>query len=103
MRQPITYPLNCSGLDRLPLFATDREIAVALVGRERAGKWLRERLPVIAAQRGFPPIDAFHGGRAVPLVRIFYQRYLSLVGDFPGVPDGEERPEVWTKGRKEKS
>lgn len=58
--------------------------------------------PVIAAQRGFPPIDAFHGGRAVPLVRIFYQRYLSLVGDFPGVPPGEEQPEVWTRSRKEK-
>jgi hypothetical protein len=100
MQSNATYPLNCDALDRLPLFATDKEIATALLGSDRAARWARENLPVLAAKRGFPPKDSFHGGRPVPLVRIFYQNYLRLVGDFPGVPDGVDRVGMWKGVRK---
>jgi hypothetical protein len=65
-------------LDDLPLFATDRQIAEAIVGRDKAEKWMSERLPTLAKRPGFPPIDAFHGGRPVPLVKRFYQSYLGI-------------------------
>ncbi|RVA25271.1 hypothetical protein EN935_24630, partial [Mesorhizobium sp. M7D.F.Ca.US.004.03.1.1] len=61
-----------SQLDDLPLFATDIEIAEAIVGKTYAKEWAQKRLPVLAGKPGFPPVDAFHGGRAVPLVRRFY-------------------------------
>jgi hypothetical protein len=76
----------------LPLFASDREIATALVGKARAAKWVEDSFPAIAARSGFPRVDSFHGGRAVPLVRLFYEGYLGMTGVHPGwAPDGEER------------
>jgi hypothetical protein len=89
-----------TSFDNLPLFASDKEIAVAIVGKERAPKWLKEGLPYLAVRRGFPPIDAFHGGRAVPLVRRFYEDYLGPVGLHPGYAvDGKEN---WEERRKPK-
>lgn len=84
-----TRPLT---LDELPMFATDRQIAEAIVGKERADAWLHDRLPVLAAKPGFPPLDAFHGGRAVWLVARFYRdEYLRMgPSHVGGRPDGEE-------------
>jgi hypothetical protein len=85
-------------LDRLPLFATDAEISVAVVGRERAEKWRRERLPTLATKAGFPPIDPFHGGRPVALVWKFYQHYMGLA---PG--GGRQDEGEWKRAPKRKS
>lgn len=67
-------------LDDLPVFASDREIAEAIVGKDAAEKWMRERLPTLAPKPGFQPIDAFHGGRPVKLVMRFYDGYLGVGG-----------------------
>ncbi|RCW80943.1 hypothetical protein [Phyllobacterium bourgognense] len=83
---------------RLPLFASDAAIAEAIVGKEAAPRWLKERLPTISEKPGFPQIDAFHGGRAVPLVRVFYQSYLGITVGSGGMPD---RGEGEWKGRKQ--
>lgn len=88
-----------SPLDQLPLFATDLEIAQAIVGKTAAAKWVKERLPTLATLPGFPKVDEFHGGRPVPLVRLFYEEYLGLPRDGAGgLPQGKENPEAW--GRK---
>jgi len=78
-------------LDALPLFATDKEIAVAVVGPQRAAEWLKARFPTIAARPGFPKIDEFHGGRAVPRVKLFYEEYMGVTGEHPSfAQDGKE-------------
>jgi hypothetical protein len=52
-------PIESNGplLDRLPLFATDDEIAIAIVGKKRASEWKRGALLILEA-RGFPRVDA---------------------------------------------
>lgn len=86
-----------SRLDDLPLFATDLEIAAAVVGEKRAAKWVKERLPALEKVPGFPKIDAFHGGRPVPLVARFYANFLGIGAE--GLPDGEEHPDAWHRKR----
>ena len=88
--------------DDLPLFATDEEIARAIVGEHRAKEWMRTRLPTLSQKPGFPAIDAFHNGRPTWLVRRFYEQYLGVTGiaGKPGRPDGQEDPSAWrTKKR----
>lgn len=80
-----------SALDKLPLFASDLELAVAIVGKQNASRWKREILPALE-HKGFPRFDPAHKGRAVPLVRKFYEAYFGLtMGAGPLPPDGEER------------
>jgi len=86
-----------SAIDALPLFATDREIAIALVGKARAPTWLKEKFPTIAKLPGFPPVDGFHGGRPTWRVREFYRNYLVQTNP----PRGEARPEMWKRRAKE--
>lgn len=70
-----------SQLDCLPSFASDEDLAVAIVGNKAAKKWQVERLPTLAGKTGFPPVDDFHGGRSVPLVIRFYESYLASSRD----------------------
>ena len=76
-------------LSRLPLFATDPEIAAALVGADRAEDWLETALPVLEKLPGFPKVDPLHGGRPVPVLILFYETYLRLPSA-RGLPDGVE-------------
>lgn len=55
-------------LSNLPLFATDRQLAEAIVGKERATMWIKAVIPQLE-RKGFPRIDPLHDGRPVPLVR----------------------------------
>ncbi|WP_180375635.1 hypothetical protein [Mesorhizobium sp. 8] len=87
------WTITNAALEKLPLFATDLEIAIAIVGKQNASRWKREVLPVLE-HRGFPKFDALHGGRPVIKVAKFYESYMGATG--PGinaVPDGEEK--VW--------
>ena len=87
-------------LDSLPIFASDREIAAAIVGRGKADKWLSEVLPLLE-RRGFPAVDPLHNGRAVPLVKKFYDGYFGITAAFAmAKPDGEEREWVPKRQRK---
>jgi hypothetical protein len=81
------------------LFASDLEIAVAIVGKDRAAKWLKASMPALNAIPGFPKVDSFHGGRPVPLVRLFYVNFMGIDGVTSGRPHGELGE--W-KGRKRK-
>ena len=92
-----------SMLDNLPLFATDRQIAEAIVGAKTADKWLKERLPALEKMSGFPKTDVLHGGRAVPLVKLFYANYLALPENGVGLPDGQEDEAAWTRSRRRAS
>jgi len=86
-------------LSQLPLFATDKELAIAVVGKERAAMWVKVVVPQLE-KKGFPRIDPLHDGRPVPLVRRFYDGYWGITAGFPiGVPDGEERLGTF-KGRR---
>lgn len=82
-------------LDDLPLFASDQQIAEAIVGKDMAEKWIRERLPTLASKQGFPPIDAFHGGRPVKLVARFYDDYLGTGARSSSAPRGVEDVSAW--------
>jgi hypothetical protein len=87
-------------LDDLPMFASDREIAEAIVGKHKAEKWLKERLPTLASKPGFPPIDAFHEGRAVALVKLFYANFLNLPADGRGLPDDRAMEGEWKSSKR---
>lgn len=89
-----------AALDRLPLFATDLEIGVAIVGKKYASLWKRDVIPVLE-RKGFPAWDPLHQGRPVPLVKRYYADYLGLATGFPTArPDGKERE--WLGKRLEK-
>ncbi|MND64570.1 hypothetical protein D3C80_559110 [compost metagenome] len=80
----------------LPLFASDREIAIAVVGKEKASYYTKAVIPMLERQ-GFPLRDALHDGRPVPLVMRFYGRYWGIASDGAvGRPDGKENLETWT-------
>jgi hypothetical protein len=89
-----------SPLDALPVFASDFDIAVALVGKKAAPDWIRSRLPAIEKVPGFPKVDALHGGRPVPLVKLFYENYLRLPASGSGLPDGDEDEGAWKRPRR---
>lgn len=89
-----------SALSKLPLFATDDEIAIAIVGKQRASSWKRGALRLLEA-RGFPQIDHLHGGRPVPLIEKWYRRYLALDENYiqASPPPGQEHLELWRPKR----
>jgi hypothetical protein len=84
-------------LDDLPLYADDRAIAEAVVGKDRAEWWLTSVLPRLP---GFPPVRPNHKGRYTPAVRAYYDRQ-----ELDGLPSRvpareEENPESWKTGRR---
>lgn len=87
-------------LDDLPMFASDRQIAEAVVGKDKAENWLRERLPTLAKKPGFPPIDPFHGGRSVKLVARFYDEYLGTASQSGSAPRGVEDVRAWNPSKR---
>lgn len=93
--------LPFKALDALPMFATDQQIATAIVGGKRAAYWRTAVLPVLERQ-GFPVEDPLHMARAVPLVRKFYEGYFGITAGFVmAKPDGKEK--TWQPKRQRKS
>lgn len=89
-------------LSKLPLFATDREIAIAIVGKERASMWVKVVIPQLE-RKGFPRVDPLHDGRPVPLVKRFYDGYFGITAGFKvAAPDGEEKLGLWKRDRTRK-
>lgn len=95
----MTFPP--SPFDRLPLFATDDEIAIAIVGKSRASAWKRGALRLLDG-KGFPPVDVLHGGRPVPLIRKWYNQYLGIDKSYIQAPDGPENSDVWDRSKRER-
>lgn len=99
MEEPKT--VTNAALDKLPLFASDMEIAAAIVGRGRAEYWCRAILPALE-QRGFPAIDPLHKARPVPLVKQYFAIYFGIAAGFTlAKPPGEEK--VWIPKRQRKA
>ena len=90
-----------TALAKLPLFATDLDIAKAIVGTVRAQHWVKFVLPAIEG-KGFPAFDELHGGRPVPLVTRYFERvYWNMRSDVPNAaPDGPERLGEWRRPRR---
>lgn len=87
-------------LAKLPLFASDHDLAIAIVGKERAAMWIKTVIPQLE-RKGFPRIDPLHDGRPVPLVKKFYDGYFGITAGFAATaPDGEERLGEWKKSRR---
>ncbi|MDX0777379.1 hypothetical protein GOD44_23480 [Sinorhizobium medicae] len=87
-------------LSQLPLFATDQQLAVAIVGRDRASMWVKSVIPQLE-RKGFPRIDPLHDGRSVPLVRRFYDGYFGIMEGFNvAAPDGKEDLSVWKRSKR---
>lgn len=86
-------------LSKLPVFVTDQQLAVAIVGKERADMWVKSTLPLLEAKSGFPRIDVLHGGRPVALIWKWYERYMMLDKSYipATLEDGKENLEVWTR------
>lgn len=90
-------------LSKLPLFATDQQLAVAIVGKSRAAMWVKTVIPQLE-RKGFPRIDPLHDGRPVPLVRRFYDGYFGITAGFNvAAPDGKENLGMWKRDRSKKS
>jgi len=82
------------------MFATDKEIALAIVGKERAQMWIKAVVPQLE-RKGFPRIDPLHDGRPVPLVRKFYEGYMGIAAGFnAAVPDGQENLGIWNREKR---
>lgn len=88
--------------DDLPLYASDRDIGEALLGRERAGEFAGKA--ALLERAGFPKIDLFWGGRYVPAVRQFFDIEYGIApkGALHN-PSGTERPEAWKTGERRKA
>jgi hypothetical protein len=65
-------------LDQLPLFASEADIATALMGPGRATEF-RQIVPLLE-RRGFPTIDGLMGGRYTPAIRAFFNREYGIHG-----------------------
>lgn len=90
-----------AALDKLPLFATDLEIAIAIVGKKYASLWKRDALPILE-RRGFPRFDALHQGRPVPHVKQFYALYLGITAGFVMAPPPDGKEKAWIPKRERK-
>lgn len=66
-------------LDKLPLFASEADLATALMGPSRVTEW-RQIVPLLE-RRGFPTIDGLMGGRYWPAVKAFFDREYKVGGD----------------------
>jgi hypothetical protein len=98
----MTFPP--SPLDSLPLFATDDEIAIAIVGKKKASEWKRRALLILEG-RGFPRIDALHGGRPVPLVRKWYEMHMGLQHSYvrATLEEPKENTDAWRPKREQRA
>lgn len=76
--------------DEMPLFASEMDISVALMGPGRYSTF-RAIVPLLE-RRGFPKIDGLMGGRYTPAIRAFFDREYGIHGDVRrGAVDGPER------------
>lgn len=92
-------PSRSLTLDKLPLFASDADIGLALLGPKRACEW--KAIAELLESKGLPKIDTMMGGRYVPGIRAFFDRSngLNTMPAPPTAPDGSERPDAWTAAR----
>jgi hypothetical protein len=82
-------------LDALPLFATDAELAKAILGK-RAKEW--PRVVALYEAKGLPPINTLMCGRFVPAVLKFFDHLEGVTNSAPVAScDGKEDALAWNK------
>jgi hypothetical protein len=85
--------------DALPLFADDRELALALLGPKRAKEW--PMVVHVFERLGLPPIDRTTRGRYTPAVKSFLDRIYNPGGmGSAAAPDGVEGVLPWNEKRR---
>jgi hypothetical protein len=80
-------------LDDLPIFASDLEIGIAVVGLANAKHWASVTVKILEKMPGFARYDEAHGGRYVPGVKKFYEDFHAE--HQPSLVGGRENPEGW--------
>lgn len=65
-------------LDELPLFASEDDLATAIMGTGKNTAW-RSIVPLLE-RRGFPTVDGLMGGRYTPAVKAFFDREYDVKG-----------------------
>lgn len=66
-------------LEQLPLFADERSLSEAVLGRGMYSHW--RAVVTLLEGRGFPKIDGLMGGRYTRAVRAFFDREYRVHGD----------------------
>ena len=82
----------------LPLFASDRDLARALLGPKGAKEW-----PIVVhglERLGLPPVDRLMGGRYTPAVKSFLDRIYNPSATVAAAPPGAEKLVPWNETRK---
>lgn len=80
-------------LEQLPLFATDAELAGAILG-DRRGDWTS--IAALLETKGLPKINMLMGGRYVPAVKQFFDADNGILEKvLPSDPDGVENLSAW--------
>jgi hypothetical protein len=84
-------------LDQLPLFATDAELAGAILGDRRA-HW--PKIATLLETKGLPKVNLLMGGRYVPAVKQFFDADNGVLeAVLPSAPDGVEDLSAWKSPR----
>jgi hypothetical protein len=87
-----------SALDNLPLYASEDQIARAVLGAGGEKRW--KEFASFQENHGLPKIDPFFGRRYVPAVKRFLDRREGLL-DAPALTarDGKEDHAAWNTRR----
>lgn len=90
-------------LSKLPLFPNDKELAVSVVGKERASMYVKVVIPALE-RRGFPKIDPLHDGRPVPLVKKWYNIHMGVDKSYvlQSLQEGKEDLTVWGRSKRDR-
>ncbi len=83
--------------DDLPLFASDQELAIAILGRKGAKEWTQVAL--YFERKGMPKMDPVVGRRYRPAVKKFLDKLWNLDGTRVG-QSGPERLDLWNVRKK---
>ena len=89
--------------DALPLYATDSELSVAVLGK-RSREWTQ--FVLLYEGRGLPKINHLLGGRYVPAVRKFLDVLEGVEGHIArpiGGADKSDMSAAWNKTRRSKA
>lgn len=85
-------------LGELPLYATDNELAAALLGKR---SYLWAQIVAHYEGRGLPAVDSLFGGRYVPAVVKFFDALNGVDGPAPfPAEDGKENP--WPQNKQKR-
>ncbi|BBF92680.1 hypothetical protein BLTE_13650 [Blastochloris tepida] len=85
--------------DLTPLYISDKEAGLLLLGRKRASEW--PAIATVLERSGLPKVDPLMGGRYWPAVKAWLDRRHGVGSTGGGyAADGQEN---WSYGRKAKS